>query len=129
MPTKRRRRTRNVLPGLSEGTWALLLDEEPPADINAWEEFNLRHPTASEEKCRGIWLSVRETAMPQYIAAHSCSRPSLWYLFDPECPRVEAPDIIQHHWQGCFWLTFTPALRLRLGGCGTPNFQVFNYVP
>ena len=129
MPTKRRRMTRNLNVPISEEIFAVLLDEEPPVEMNRFERFELQFPTVCKEASRKMWLANREVVMPEFIRRHPGRRPSRWYLFDPQCPRVSPADIERYGWKGCFWLEHTPDLRRRLGGTGDPKFEHLNYVP
>jgi hypothetical protein len=58
MPRKRQN-AKSKHPSLSEAAWAILLDEEPPADANDFDVFEMQYPTVTAEKCRGLWGSAR----------------------------------------------------------------------
>jgi hypothetical protein len=129
MPTKRTRTTRNIVCDISEAAWAAMLDAELPDAMNCFEVLDLAYPTVSTAHCKALWVAHRDAVLSVFIAENPCSRPSWFYLFDPDRPAVEEADVIRYRWQGCFWLSYTPALRRRFGGTGTPKFEVMNQVP
>lgn len=124
-----KRERRNVTGGLSETAWCVLNDEEPPEDSDSWEAFELSYPTVHHQSKLALWLANRVPVLEAFIAKNPGRRPSWWWLFDPECPRVSAEDIERYEWQGCYWLDYTPDLRLRVGGVGDPRFLHLNYTP
>lgn len=128
MPIKRRIvKTKHA--EISEVQWATLLDRPLPADTDEWEEYLLAFPTVTEEKSRALWNSARDAVLGEFIKEKPGQRPTWWFLFDPDCPRVEAADIQRYKWQGYSSLSHIPALRRRLGGVGTPTFEVLNLAP
>jgi hypothetical protein len=129
MATKRKNVMRHLIEGVSEAQMAFLLDLDPPADANKFEVCDLQFPTIVHQRCRPLWLKHRTEILSQYIAAWPGMRPSWWFHFDPDCPRIESADIERYGWEDCYWLEHTPALRRRLGGIGSPDFECMGYVP
>lgn len=131
MPTKRTRRTRNMRQEISntalyyatDGLWGELNEE------SLFEKFTYGFPTVRRDECRQIWLSIRDEFLPEWIKQNPGTRPSWWYLFDPDCPRVSEEDIKRHGWEGWFFLSDIPDLRRRLGGVGDPIYEHLSHVP
>jgi hypothetical protein len=130
MPTKR---TRVIHPRknlsntqlfyASDGLWG---DE---ADVNKFEGFTYKSPTVCPDECREVWLTIRDELLPQWTNEHPGTRPTWWYLFDPECPRISAEDISRHGWTGCYFKKDIPDLRRRIGGIGDPSYLHYSLVP
>ena len=130
MPTKRTRvihQRKNMsntqLFYASDGLWG------DPENLNTFEKFTFGWPTVRPDECRAVWLAIRDELLPQWINEHPGTRPSWWYLFDPECPRISAEDIKRHGWEGCFFAKDLPELRLRIGGTGDPAYEHSSLVP
>jgi hypothetical protein len=130
MPTKRTRvvyQRKNIsntaLYCASDGLWG---DHE---NIDNFERFTYEYPTVCPDECRQVWIAIRDELLPQWIKVYPGSRPSWWYLFDPECPRVSAEDIKRHGWEGCFYAKDIPELRRRVGGIGDPAYEHSALVP
>jgi hypothetical protein len=130
MPTKRTRvihqrknLSNTALYYASDGLWG---DE---ADIHKFEAFTYKSPTCCPDECREVWLTIRDELLPQWINEHPGTRPTWWYLFDPECPRISTKEIERHGWTGWFYLEYTPDLRRRLGGTGDPAYEHSALVP
>jgi hypothetical protein len=132
MPSKRTPITHRQIPDISpvalfhatDGFWG----ERPVGPVSI-DEFDFGYPTVKHEKCRDLWLTVRDELLPYWVNERAGTRPSWWYLFDPECPRVSADDIQRLHWQGWYFLEITPDLRRRVGGQGTPDFERYSVGP
>jgi hypothetical protein len=76
-----------------------------------------------------VWLTIRDELLPRWINVHPGTRPSWWFLFDPECPRISAEDVACHGWEGCFYAKEIPELRQRIGGTGDPAYEHSALVP
>jgi len=68
-----------------------------------------------------IWEEVREKAMADWISEHPASRPWGWWQFD--APRWNDP------FEDCFYHGTFAEPRQRLGGTGTPDYEVLGFVP
>jgi hypothetical protein len=128
MPTKRTRvvHERSNLSATqlfyaSDGLWG------NEADVNKFEAFTYKSPTVCPDECHEVWLAIRDELLPQWINEHPGTRPSWWYLFDPDCPRIE--DIRRHGWEGRYFLELIPDLRRRIGGKGDPAYLHYSLVP
>jgi hypothetical protein len=124
MPTKRTRvihQRKNLsntqLFSASDGLWG------DPESIHRFEKFTFGFPTVRPDECRDVWLAIRDELLPKWIKERPGTRPSWWFLFDPECPRVSAEDIKRHGWGGWYFIELTPDLRRRLGGTGDPAYE------
>jgi len=131
MPTKRTRKVHQrraevskvALYYASDGLWG-----ERPTGVDL-DEFLYGYPGCSADQCRMVWLAVRDELLPSWVKEYPGTRPSWWYLFDPECPRMSDEEIERHGWTGWFFAKDLPDLRRRLGGVGDPIFEHLNYVP
>ena len=56
-------------------------------------------------KMKNAWENCRDQIMNEFIKLNPCTRPAVWWKFD------------------------APEPRRRLGGIGTPNFEVLAYAP
>jgi hypothetical protein len=123
MPTKR---TRVIHQRKNLSNTALFFASDglcgDPESINRFEKFTFGSPTVRPDECRDVWLAIRDELLPQWIKERPGTRPSWWFLFDPECPRVSAEDIKRHGWEGWLFLEYTPDLRRRVGGTGDPDY-------
>ena len=131
MPTKRTRKAHERRTEIStvalyyatDGLWA-----DPP-ESGVLDIMTFKYPSVRPNECREVWLAIRGELLPQWIKKFAGSRPSWWYHFDPECPRISEEDIRRHGWEGCYFAKNLPDLRRRLGGIGTPAYEVFALVP
>jgi hypothetical protein len=130
MPTKRTRvihqrknMSNTALYYASDGLWG------DPENLGKFEAFTYKSPTCCPDECRDVWLAIRDELLPQWIQEYPGTRPSWWYLFDPECPRITAADIQRHGWTGCYYTKDIPDLRRRLGGIGDPAYLHYSLVP
>ena len=131
MPTKRNRVThapKTPLPAValyyaSDGLWG---DDGQPKTT---ESSVYQYPTVRPAKCREVWLAVRDELLPRWVKQFPGTRPSWWYLFDPECPRISQEDIQRHGWQGQYFLPLIPDLRKRIAGIGDPAYEHLALVP
>ncbi len=130
MPTKRTRvihqrknMSNTALYYASDGLWG------DPENLGKFEAFTYRYPTVRPDECREVWLAVRDKLLPEWIKVHPGTRPSWWYLFDPECPRISAEDIKRHGWEGWFFTKDIPELRRQIAGTGDPAYEHSALVP
>ena len=131
MPRKRReakRRLRKINPFMV----ALLSDGELPdrgaEDGDWWEAFDASFPghRAEYPNLRPEWDRVRDRLLTEWIGAHPGTRPWGWWLFD--APRWQPPypqRLVSLAWH-CQLLAEP---RRRIGGIGTPAFEVLGYWP
>ena len=130
MPTKRTRvihqrknMSNTALYYASDGLWG------DPENLGKLEAFTYKSPTCCPDECREVWLAIRDELLPQWIKVHPGTRPSWWFLFDSQCPRISAEDIQRHGWTGCYYTKDLPDLRRRLGGIGDPAYEHYSLVP
>jgi hypothetical protein len=130
MPRKRLN-VKSRIEGLSETAFAILMDAPLPADASTWEEWELGYPTVRVNKCRALWTAYRELILTEYIRQNPGRRPSWWWLFDEQCPRLTSFDVESLGWpKNASWLVTTPQPRRRVGGVGIPHgLPVDGYVP
>jgi len=68
-----------------------------------------------------LWEKHRGDFLPEFIEKHPAKRPIPWWLFD--APRWNDP------YKGIYFHGTLPEPRQRIGGTGTPNYEVLSYVP
>jgi hypothetical protein len=69
-----------------------------------------------------LWAVHREMIIDEHVSENPGTRPRLWWEFDaPRSPIGTYP--------GCYFDGTLPEPRKRLGGTGTPDFEVLNFVP
>ena len=132
MPTKRTRKAHERRTEISDvalyyatdGLWA-----DPPEKPFTLDIMTFKYPTVRPDECREVWLAIRDELLTQWIKEYPGTRPSWWYLFDPQCPRISEEDIRRHGWEGWYFTKDLPDLRRRLGGIGDPAFEHFALVP
>ena len=115
MPTNRTRRTRKINPGISDNLRNYLLTGE--REKGDAEVFLL---SGSRTRLQVLWNAVKDEILPTWIEKHPCTRLWIWWEFD--APR----------WERKFDAYFDetkPEPRQRIGGTGTPDYEVLNYVP
>ena len=129
MPTKRTRKSRNIVATVSPGGIWAMSDERlypKPADLNEWElDFvpGYRNPTTQrDEKCRAAWDECKADIMRDWIAKFPGTRPKYWWLFD--APRMPAAEIARRGWTGWYYVAWLCEPRERLGGTGTPAYEL-----
>lgn len=125
MPTKRRRSTRNWRDDSVPPTiWAYLQTGDDHADDETFFVV-LGHSDAELEKS---WQRARDTLLPEWIAERRGTRPWGWWRFDaPRWQRADLPERCRA--LGDVFLVKLAEPRRRLGGIGTPIYEVLNYVP
>ena len=129
MPTKRSRTARNrredfsntLIHTATDGFWG------DPNQLDRMEEFF--NERLQGDRRAEVWLAIRDELLPEWINAKPGTRPTWWYLFDPDCPRISAEDIARCGWVDCWFAKDLPDLRRRVGGVGDPAFEHQNLVP
>lgn len=114
MSTKRTRTTRNLVSDISPTAWWIMGDHvlyPKPAIVDKWE---LRFDGNKGKDCPTPWEQCRETVLADWIRKFPGTRPSYWW--DHDAPRIKPDD------------DFCEG-RKRLGGIGTPKYEVLNYGP
>lgn len=113
MPRKRRTpKTRRA--EIHPDMMAILSDREPSS--GSFKYFSM------DAEFEGAWNEVRDEILADWIANSPGTRPSFWWRFD-------APRQRLGNFPGCYYDGKLPEPRVRLGGTGTPDFEVLNYVP
>ncbi len=111
--------------GLSESELAYLTDADVKLEGFAhYDLWCLRHGMPGIDGSRGpgeLWREFRAEYLPLFIEKNPCRRLLPWWEWD--APRQ--PD----RGSGWFYEGKLPEPRRRLGGVGTPDFEVLNYVP
>ena len=123
MPTTRRRRARQLRPTVSPTVWALLNDEPIPPDGNPFEVHILG---VHNEGLREPWETYGGEIVERWVAEYPGTRPTSWWRFDaprwrPDDPRESDAYYVRDE--------LLPQPRLRLGGTGTPKYEVLANVP
>ena len=114
MPTNRKRRSRHCRrPALNESERQWLYDE--PIE-NDWFLF-----CTCPQDLKALWERHRDEVLSWWIRKRPGTRPSNWWEFD--APRKPKEG------NGCWWDGKLAEPRLRLGGIGTPKYEVLNYRP
>lgn len=107
MPTKRTRRTRNIVKAdLRPAERAFLSDDTSHInEQNAWGVLELRRLLNGGKGARELWEQHGKDFLPRFIKENPGRRPYPWWQFD------------------------APELRKRLGGKGTPEAEILNVKP
>ena len=116
MPTKRTKITRSPVAEISPDVLGYLETGET-GERESIDLFLLR---GSHERLQELWAEVGPEIVSEWIKKNPCTRPSCWW-------KISAP-----RWERKFgaWFDGTlPEPRLRLGGIGTPEYEVLNFVP
>ncbi len=130
------RRMRVPKPGFEEITPTRLylmadgLYPKPPGDTCQEELINLAlvYPTIDFEGCRALWDQAAENILHDWIVSRPGRRPRPWWHFT--APRISQAELAKHpRWTGAWFVARLCEPRLRLGGTGTPIYEVLNYVP
>lgn len=116
MATNRKRTPRSrKTSSLNQGEINWLYDLDEPLE-NPWNEHIFMTTIELEE----LWNRNRDYVLMRWIDNRPCTRPGCWWEFDS--PRQVIDGFPADVWN-------FPAVRQRLGGIGTPNYEVLNYVP
>lgn len=123
MPVRRRKDKKRD--GISDFAYALLRDLPAPLDDeNPFERTFIAFDTGLDPASRlaVLWAEHRDDVMSEWIAEHPGTRPHCWWLFD-------APRMAAGTFPGCFVDGKLAEPRMRIGGVGTPAYEVLAYVP
>lgn len=78
---------------VSPVAWAILRDDEPPADGDPWEAYihewhpDEGPPSRVHPSLRQCWEACRDEILPEWIAERPGTRPRAWWRWDyPEAP-------------------------------------------
>ena len=124
MPTTRRRRTRNLVPGLTPFQRAWFLDmalPEPDADDTWWRIVTRCHEGGPNNE-GVLWAENRDELMHAWLVVNPGRRPACWWRYDaPRQPVGTFP--------GRFYDGLLPLPRERLGGVGMPRHDFLALMP
>ena len=131
MPRKLRVAKKRI-EGISETQMYLMADGlyERPDDYNEWEELiepGLKYPTADYHGSENAWQKAAEQIMEDWLRERPGTRPAFWWHFT--APRMTAAQLEENGWEDCWFADHLCIPRLRLGGIGTPRYEVLAYVP
>ena len=112
MPRKPWRKVRPENPTVPENVRRYLeTGESEPGDC---EVFLLQ---GDPERVLALWREVGAEILSAWLKAHPGTRPAVWW--EVSAPSEPVPG----------WPTYLCAQRRRIGGTGTPNFEVLAYAP
>lgn len=103
---------------------AYLSDDNTVSDDNDFTLWCYRHALRGldhEPKPDELWRQYRDEFLPVFIAKNPGRRPLPWWQWD--APRWNDP------FEGVYFHGTLPEPRQRIGGTGTPNYEVLAYVP
>ena len=112
MPMKRTRKAHQRRAEISSAALYYASDElwgESPTGSNL-DQFIYGYPGCSADQCCEVWGAIRDELLPAWVKEYPGTRPSWWYLFDPECPRMSDEEIDLHGWTGWFFAKDLPDL-------------------
>lgn len=116
MATNRKRTPRSrLVSSLTPGEINYLYDRNDPSK-DVWDDI----VWWSKPERKGLWISNRDEVMDWWLGNKPCTRPGPWW--DHESPRQTIGDFPPDVWD-------FPATRQRLGGIGTPCYEVLAYLP
>jgi hypothetical protein len=118
VPTTRRRRRRSRKVALSSTARAYLWDQPLPTNYDDQEFYNLRY---HEWYVEPLWKEYREWVLADRLETNPGTRPHLWWEYD--APRQKG--VMQGRELPCE----VAIPRKRLGGIGTPAFEVLAFKP
>lgn len=94
MPTNRSKRTRGRRQApVNPLQWALLNDQDPPADCNQFELLEYEFPISRHGEPHPLlepWQRCKEMILARWIMKWPGTRPSFWWRFEMELD--EAPE-------------------------------------
>lgn len=125
MPSNRTRRTRKQRGVLSPAMLAYLSDDDTGIQKDDYALWSYRHgfeaPFDGDHKPKELWEQYREEFLPKFVEKHPGKRPWPWWQHD--APRWNDP------FEGTFFHGTPCEPRQRIGGTGTPDYEVLAYVP
>ncbi|MBL7203246.1 MAG: hypothetical protein ISS63_02785 [Desulfobacteraceae bacterium] len=122
MPTNRTKRTRNRVKSTIDPAEIFFLEYGTSTGGPPHEHLKVKLFMRGQDgaKWKPVWEEVREDIMDAWIKKHPGTRCWAWW-------EIDAP-----RWERKFgaWFDGTkPEPRQRIGGTGTPDYEVLNYVP
>ncbi len=126
MATNKRRISRSRKETLlSPGETNWLYDRNDPGG-NPWKS---RH-FMDEDDFKALWADNRDEVLKWYREHKPCTRPGPWWKRDAPQELVAGYDEeYQQLWPESYQLHGLQGHRLRIGGTGTPSFEVLNRAP
>lgn len=109
---------------LSPSAIVYLTDDQSADDEHDFTLWCYRHGMQGmdhEPKPDELWRQYRDEFLPTFILKNPGKRPLPWWQWD--APRWQDP------FDGVYFHGTLPEPRLRIGGIGTPDYEVLNYVP
>jgi hypothetical protein len=102
-----------------------------PPEYNCWTELidpGLLYPTIDFQGSKALWDRAAEEILHDWIAQRPGRRPRFWWHFT--APRISQAEFEKHpQWTGAWFVARLCEPRSRLGGIGTPIYEVLSYVP
>lgn len=114
MPRKKETARKKFIP---ENILEFLRTGEQAEDDHDIDVFLLR---GNRERVKSIWQEVRGEILREWVQMYPCTRPWAWW-------EIDAPRWTRKF--GAYFDGTLPEPRQRLGGIGTPDFEVLRYVP
>ena len=122
MPSNRTRRTRNQKGVLTPAEVAYLTDDQTAEEGFTLWCYRVGLPGCGwDRKPDELWEAHRDEFLPAFIAKNPGRRPLAWWQWD--CPRWQDP------YEEVFFHGTLCEPRKRIGGIGTPRYEVLSYVP
>lgn len=122
MPTNRTRRTRTMKKPPIDPAEIYFLQHGTGEGGPPWDHLKWELLMRGKEEWKPIWKGVREEVIAAWIKKYPGTRCWAWWEYD-------APRWDNDPFEG-WWLHGTlPEPRQRLGGTGTPGYEVLNLVP
>lgn len=118
MPRKPRK-TKTAKRPLASWEIAYLTDETDLIEPGSSEAFDYHFSDWNPKK---LWRAYRDEFLPKWISKNPCTRPSPWWQHD-------APKWTDDPWPGCYYHGTFAIPRQKLGGTGTPQYEVLSIVP
>jgi hypothetical protein len=104
----------------------------PPPDVyvqpSSRDWWDVRARAKDKAVIRADWARVRDELLRIWIGERPGTRPWAWWQFDaPRWARCDLPPRLEG--LGDNWLLWLAEPRRRLGGIGTPTYEVLNEAP
>ena len=116
MATNRKRTPRSrLVSALDPGEINYLYDRDDPLG-DPW----LDRCFMTKDELKGLWIANRDEVLSWWLENRPCTRPGPWWAYDS--PRQIIDGLPHEVWN-------FPAVRRRLGGIGTPCYEVLAYLP